>query len=193
PVPVYRIEQRYRTQVLTGQYILFIDLHRFVRFVAAADLTAVERVLDRLLGLVGEVCREFAGTNRFSVGDAHCLSFSEPDRAMAAAERLARQWSEFHRRERVDCSMTAALHKGTLNLFRSYLHSSDLNVIVEIADAIKNRSDADGAFFVTSTVARELAGTPWQGRLESIQIGPDSGIPAEIEVRRVASAAPGES
>src|SRR6266446_5083849 len=82
PIPVYRVEQRYRTQLLTEQYILFTDLHGFSQFAAGAEVAAVEKVLDRLLELVGEICGEFGGTNRFSSGDAHCLTFIEPERAM---------------------------------------------------------------------------------------------------------------
>ncbi len=56
PVLVYRVEQTHRTQVLTGQYIVWTDLRGFGRlFSGAAPITGVERVLDKLLALVGEV------------------------------------------------------------------------------------------------------------------------------------------
>jgi class 3 adenylate cyclase len=190
PIPVYRIGQRYRTQVLTDQYILFTDLHGFARLAATAEVTTVERVLDRLLELVGEVCRDFGGVNRFSTGDAHCLSFADADRAMAAGERMARLWGDFYRRERVTCTLTAVPHKGSLNLFRSYLHSDDLNLATVIADVIKNRPDADGAFFVTSTVARDLAQSPWRERLEPVDVGPPRPVLADVELFRVGNSRP---
>ena len=87
--------------MIAGQYIVFTDLHGFGKFAGAAQLTAVERVLDRLLELVGQVCEEFGGTNRFNAGDAYCLTFSDPDRAMAATERLAQEWDLFDRHERL--------------------------------------------------------------------------------------------
>ena len=184
PIPVYRVEQRYRTQLLTEQYILFTDLHGFSQFAAGAEVAAVEKVLDRLLELVGEICREFGGTNRFSSGDAHCLTFIEPERAMAATERIVRQWDEFHRREGIDCTMTAVLHRGSLQLFRSYLYSDDLNAVGALADAVKNRADAVAAFFVTGPASRELTGSRWRERLAPIEIEDAAGSIAGIEVFR---------
>jgi class 3 adenylate cyclase len=189
PVAVYRIEQTHHTQVITDQFILFTDLHGFTRFVATAQVTAVEQVLNRLLELVDEVCREFGGRNLFSVADAHCMTFSEPDRAMAAAEWLVHQWDDFDRRERVNCPVKAAMHKGTLHLFRSYIYSADVNVVAGLAEAIKDRPESDRAFFVTGTVSRELTQSPWHARLQPVDIGRNSGVLAGVEVFRVGDSA----
>jgi class 3 adenylate cyclase len=99
PVPVYRIEQTHHTQVIAGQYIVITDLNNFSKFLKPPQLTAVEEVLEWLLELVGQVCREFGGTTRFNSGDAYCLTFSDPQRAMAATERLAEKWELFNRSE----------------------------------------------------------------------------------------------
>jgi adenylate cyclase len=190
PVPVYRVEQRHRTQILRGQYILFADLHGFSPFVATAEISVVERVLDRLLQLVSEVCREFTGVNRFSAGDAHCLTFADAEQAMAAAARLTQNWHDFHRRESITCSMTAVLHKGTLSLFRSYLHSQDLNIAIAAADAVKARPDADGTFFLTGAIAGEVVGSAWQPLLEPLEAAPASGTLAGVALYRVGFAVP---
>ena len=171
PVLVYRVEQTHRTQVLTGQYIVWTDLRGFGRlFSGAAPITGVERVLDKLLALVGEVCRDFDGINRFSSGDTHCLTFTEPDRAMAAIERLVDEWDLFDRTHQVDCPMVAALHKGSLHLFRSYVYSQDLNIVAGIVDAYRLRSTG-GSTLVTGPVRQELAGTAWCTRLQRVDIG----------------------
>lgn len=44
PVPVYRIEQRHRAEVIKDQYIMFTDLSGFSKFFRTAGFTAVERI-----------------------------------------------------------------------------------------------------------------------------------------------------
>lgn len=44
PVLVYRVEQTHRTQVISGQYILWTDLRGFGKFAATARITDAERV-----------------------------------------------------------------------------------------------------------------------------------------------------
>src|SRR5215469_7931453 len=109
PVPVYRVEQTHHTQVITGQYIVVTDLNNFSRFLKPPQLTAVEDVLERLLELVGQVCRQFEGTTRFNSGDAFCLTFTNADRAMAATERLAEKWELFNQSENLGCPLVTAL------------------------------------------------------------------------------------
>jgi hypothetical protein len=154
---------------LTNQYILWTDLRCFGRFAVTGQITEAERVLDRLLELVGEVCQEFGGMNRFSSGDTHCLTLSDAGKAMAAAERLVQDWDLFDRREQMSCPIVASLHLGTLYLFRSYVYSGDLNAVAEIVDM--NRSQAGSAAFVTGEVQRELKGTPWITRLQRVEMG----------------------
>jgi class 3 adenylate cyclase len=171
PVPIYRVDQTHRTQVIADQYILWTDLRGFGKFAATAGFTGVERVLDRLLELVGQICQQFDGINRFSAGDAHCLTFSDTDRAMAATERLAQDWDLFDRREQANCEMVAALHKGTLCLFRSYVFSAALNVVAGIVDSHLSQSQNGSAIFVTGEVQRELTGTHWITRFQRVEIG----------------------
>src|SRR5215472_8428844 len=135
PIPVYRIEQTHHTQVIAGQYIVVTDLNNFSKFLKPPQLTAVEDILERLLEIVGQICREFEGTTRFNSGDAYCLTFSDPDRAMAATERLAQKWELFNRSENLGCPLVTALHKGALYLFRSHVYSVDLMVVSEVMNA----------------------------------------------------------
>lgn len=170
PVPVYRIEQTHHTQVIAGQYIVVTDLNNFSKFLKPPQLTAVEDVLERLLELVGQVCREFEGTTRFNSGDAFCLTFTDADRAIGATERLAEEWELFNRGENLGCPLVTALHKGALYLFRSYVYSADLMVVSAVMNAGKRSLGGDAAIFVTGLVHRELAG-PWQARLRRLDVG----------------------
>lgn len=171
PVLVYRVEQTHRTQVIAGQYILWTDLRGFGKFAATGRIAEAERVLDRLLELVGQICQGFGGINRFSNGDTHCLTFPDADQAMAATERLAQDWDLFDRAEQLNCQLVAALHKGTLYLFRSYVYSADLNIVAGIVDLNRSQSQTGSATFVTGEVQRALTGTPWITRFRRVEMG----------------------
>jgi len=168
PVPVYRVEQRHRTQILTDQYIMWTDLRGFAGYALKAPIEQVETVLDRLLHLVGEVCREFAGSNRFSAGDAHCLTFDNIDHALAAAERLVFDWDIFNSRTGAGCTITVGVHRGSLALFRSYAYSRDINIASGIvnADHVRSRS----SILMTDLVRCDLDDRLWSDRLEPADI-----------------------
>jgi class 3 adenylate cyclase len=186
-VPVYRIEQTHRTQVITDQYIVFTDLKGFGKFTEVSPMTMVEKVLDRLLELVGQVCREFGGTNRFNAGDAYCMTFPDLGFAVAAAERLAEEWDLFERRERLGCSMAVAVHKGVLNAFRSYLYSRDLNVAARMVDSAGRLPKMDASVLVSGPVRRDVTGTPWEHQLQIVDIGPPGPYLAGLEIYRLRS------
>jgi class 3 adenylate cyclase len=169
PVPVYRIDQTHRTRVLENQYIVVTDVRGFFAFTQEHPMTVVEKVLDQLLELVGRVCREFGGTNRFGAGDAYCLTFPGPVLALEAVECLSEAWSRAQQRDGYRCPINVVVHKGTLNLFRSYLYGADVNVAL----MIENRSHAlgeGGAIFVTDRVRDDLARTPWAARLQPVEL-----------------------
>jgi class 3 adenylate cyclase len=185
PVPVYRIEQTHRTRVIADQYIVLTDLRGFSAVIEAGPVTVIEQILDRLLELVGRVCREFGGANRFGAGDAYCLTFPDPDLALAAAERLAAAWSAVARQAGLRCSMKAVVHKGVLYAYRSYLYSNDLNVAFGVERATSSVPPRDPAIFVTGQVRQDLVGTPWEARLQPLDARLTASRLAEIEVYRL--------
>jgi class 3 adenylate cyclase len=170
PVPVYRIDQTHRTRVIENQYIVITDLRGFLAFVESHPIAAVEKVLDHLLELVGRVCREFGGTNRFAHGDAHCLTFPAPGAALAAVARLDEAWSRFQERDGIRCPINIVVHKGTLNLFRSYLFGGDLNDVMSMESLTKRLGPA-GGIFVSGCVRDDLADSPWAARLHAVELG----------------------
>lgn len=185
PVAVYRIEQTHRTRVLTDQYIVITDLGAFTALVETSPLEVVEKVLNRLYELVGGVCQEFGGVNRFEMGDSYWLTFPDPGRAIAAVEHLANAWAGFRRREEIRCPLNVAVHKGRLYAFRSFLHSSDLNVVLDIERATSHLPGGDATVFVTGQVRQDLAGTAWNERLQPVDIQTASPRLAGIEIYRL--------
>jgi len=187
PVPVYRIEQTHRTRVIADQYIVFADLRGFTRHAELRPMAEVEEILDQLFDLTNRVSREFDGANRFSIGDAYCLTFPQAVAAMQAAERLVGRWAGFERGR--ECPMNVAIHKGTLHAYRTNLWGRGL----EVAEALENDSrrvlaTPECSIFVTGPVRRDLAGSPWAVRLQPVDIRPSSQRLAGMEIFRLGNA-----
>jgi class 3 adenylate cyclase len=164
-VSVYRVEHAHRTRVVADQYIVITDLGGFSLLCESSPMAVVEAVLDRLSELVAAMCREFGGLARFSRGDGYCLTFSEPTSALAAAERLTREWAAYTVGAGLRCPMTVGVHKGVLHLFRSYLYGADLNAAARIEGLAGRVADGESAIFVSDRVRKDLASTVWETRL----------------------------
>jgi class 3 adenylate cyclase len=132
-------------------------------------MAVVEKLLDHLLELVGRVCRQFGGTNRFGAGDAYCPTFPEPGLALEAVECLSEAWSHSRQRDGYRCPINVAVHKGTLNLFRSYLYGNDVNV-VSVIESLTHALGEGGGIFVTDRVKDDLVNTPWVARLQAVDL-----------------------
>ncbi|HEV8441267.1 MAG TPA: adenylate/guanylate cyclase domain-containing protein [Methylomirabilota bacterium] len=193
PVPVYRVEQTYRTRVIADQYVVITDLRGFSALVDRSPITAVEPILDQLFELINEVSREFGGTNLFVVGDSYCLTFPEPALTMAAAERLVESWAAFERQQGFQCPMNVAVHQGVMYAFRSYLYGRGLDTAGAVEGASRRAAPAGCSIFVTGEVRRNLLGSPWEKRLERVDVWPPSSRFAEVEVYRVADPDPASS
>jgi class 3 adenylate cyclase len=98
PVPIYRVQRRHRTQVISAAFMLIADLGRFTHLARTAEVGAVERVLETLEVLVNSAARKHDGTIRFNNGDAYFLTFPEPSLAVTAAEAPRRVGGRARRR-----------------------------------------------------------------------------------------------
>jgi class 3 adenylate cyclase len=166
-IPVYRVAQRHRTQVLADAWVLVSDLRGFGRFVESEATSKIERVLDTLDLLVGRAAREFAGTVHYSVGDSYCLTFPDAFRAMSAAERLGRDWGAASRDQRFNSAINLCLHRGTLCTFRSFHYGTGVEGAHGVLGAsVRRLGGNEGNIFVTSAIQESLYGSPWHGRLE---------------------------
>lgn len=145
----------------------------------------VEKVLDRLYDFVNEVSREFAGTNRFGLGDAYCLTFAEAEVAMAAAERLAGGWQGFEGELGVHCPMSLAVHKGVFYAFRSYLYGRGIEVAAAVERASRNVPGGGPSVLLTGQVREELIGTSWDERLERVELEAAPPRLAKLEIYRL--------
>lgn len=171
PVPIYRVDQAYRTQVIADQYIVVTDLRGFTALVETLPMTEVEAILDRLHELVGELCREFNGTIRFSGGDSYYLTFPEGELAIAAVERLMEEWSApLSRGSRPP--MSVAVHRGMLYAYRDFLHSTDITITAAVERFVSRMSPDNTAAFVTGQVRDELLRSYGDERFERVEVRP---------------------
>jgi adenylate cyclase len=77
PVPVYRVEQTHRMHIIDHMFIVLADLKFFRMRAEIFYIGVLERALDKFLEVVGQVCAEFAGTSRISMGDSYALTFAK--------------------------------------------------------------------------------------------------------------------
>jgi class 3 adenylate cyclase len=171
PVPVYRVEQRHRTQVIADQYIVIADLRRFSHAQQSGDLAAVERILDALHEQTHAAAREFSGVVRFNAGDAYCLTFADAAQAIAAAERLSETWHGLSERDTCGCLINIAVHQGMLYAFRSFFYGPGVDVASQVQTAAATILAPDeGGIFVTGAVRAGLTQTAWHNRLQPVAV-----------------------
>jgi class 3 adenylate cyclase len=192
PAPVYRVAQTHRTRVIADQYIVFADLRGCTRYAELRSMGEVEQILDELFDLTNRASREFDGANRFSIGDAYCLTFPQPAAAIQAAERLVERWARFASERAIDCPMNVAIHKGTLHAYRTNLWGRGLEVAVELeSESRRVLQGSECSIFATGEVRRDLAGSAWDARLRPVDIQPFSPRLAGIDIYRLATSGQG--
>ena len=187
PMPVYRIEQRHRTRIVADAYILFSDLCGFGRMMdAGPSSAAVEQILDALDGLTRGTAQEVGGTVRFNLGDSYCVTFAEAAQAVAWAERLTRSWDAIRHQQQFGCTISVAIHRGTLYTFRSFLYGRDVWIASQLQSAsAKLLASGENGIFVTGAVHSALFATPLHNRLQPVALQPPPTILAGIEVYRL--------
>jgi len=71
PAPIYRVEQRHRTRIISNAYVLLSDLRGFTRLIETEPVIVVEGVLNTLDTLISGIRREFGGVIRRSERDSN--------------------------------------------------------------------------------------------------------------------------
>jgi class 3 adenylate cyclase len=173
PMPIYRIEQRHRTRIISDTYILYLDLKGFGEIMDANPVSStVELLLDKLDAVTRGTAREFAGTIRFNLGDSYCITFEEAAQAIGGAERLSQSWDAALRGQ-FGCGMSIGLHRGSVYTFRSFLFGRDVWIASQLQNAsAKLLATGENGIFVTSTVRNALFDSSWHNRLQPVELEP---------------------
>jgi len=171
PEKAYKVDQKFRTRILTDQVIVFTDAKGFTQFVKSNGTEEVESFLLDCDDLINSICEKYEGVVRQVNGDQYFLTFAECMQTMAALEELCRNWKSIL--ERYGIGISIGVHKGNLNVIRSYVYSDDIHTTIYLSEF--NRiygSHLSEIWIVCSgTVKKELQGTKWEGQFRELDGG----------------------
>jgi hypothetical protein len=81
--------------------------------------------------------------------------------------------------------MKVVVHQGVLYAFRSYLYGDGLNVAMGVERTTSRLPPGNTSIFVTGQVRWDLVGTPWDERLQRVDVRPTNLRLAELESYRL--------
>lgn len=125
PEKVYKIDQTHQTRVLTNQFIIITDVMKFTPFIKTASIHEVESLLLDCDDLINEICDKYGGITRQVNGDQYFLTFTEANKALQAVEELCQSWRTIL--EKYHLGITISVHKGDLNVLRSFVYGQDIH------------------------------------------------------------------
>jgi class 3 adenylate cyclase len=135
PEKIYKVDQKHKTRVLTDQFIVFTDVMRFTRFIRSASIEEIEALLLDCDDLINEMCDKHGGIIRQVNGDQYFLTFTEADHTMMAVEQLCHSWRKIV--DRYQLGISIGVHKGKLNVFRSFVYGDDIHTTVYLTQIEK--------------------------------------------------------
>ena len=127
PVKVYKVEQKHRTRKIKDQVILFTDVSKFTEYYLSHPVRDSETLLLYLDELIRCACEKNAGVVRLIMADGHILTFSDSQNALLAVTEICEGWNDFIKKHEIPCGYRIGVHKGDVNIFRSYLYGVDIN------------------------------------------------------------------
>ena len=168
PESVYKIDQKHRIRVLTHQYIVFTDLRGWTRFTESRGIEHVESFLSDYDDLLNNICDQHGGVIRNASGDQYFITFSEIDSLCSAIQALCKSWKDMIGQHKLGLSV--AVHKGDLNIIRSYLYSNDIHttILLERANAFTQPNRETISVLTSASVKDAANGTNWAGRFKEI-------------------------
>lgn len=168
PEKVYKVHQKHTTRVLTDHYIVFTDARGFTRFVKSAGIEEVESFLRDCDDVINEVCEKHGGVIRQIMGDQYFFTFLEANQTFIAIEELCQKWKTIIQGYKIGLSI--GIHKGNLNVFRSFVYGEDIHTTVYLTDLSHlYRPKRDEICVITSRkVKDEFKGTNWETRFHEL-------------------------
>jgi class 3 adenylate cyclase len=182
PEKVYKVEQKHSTRVITNQYIIFTDLAGWSKYILAKSVEEIEKFLLDYDDLLNEICENHNGVVRSATGDNYFLTFSDINQVLNAVEELCEQWKAIFHRHKI--GLKIGIHKGNLNIFRSYIYSQSQDINTAAYMTQLNRvTDKDGfSIIVTGSIRKASQGTRWERKFVELD---KNTIPEENILRRV--------
>ena len=170
PEQIYKVDQKHRVRILNDQFIVFTDIRGWTNFMRTSDNKEIETFLSRYDDLLNSVCDNHGGIIRNASGDQYFLTFSESNSLFKALEDLFTSWKELVKKYHLGLSI--AVHKGTINIIRSYLYSNDihLTIFLERLNGILSPNKASISIIATNKVREGTIGTKWENRFHGVEM-----------------------
>ncbi len=168
PEKVYKVDQKHRTRVLTDQYIVFTDVRAWMWYTESKEIEDVENFLLDYDDLMNEICNTHGGVIRNTSGDQYFLTFSEANAFFPAMEKLCSSWKNMI--ERYKLGLSVAVHKGDLNILRSYLYGSNIHTTfyLEQLTSMFYPARESISIAVSGKVKESAQGTIWEPRIREL-------------------------
>ena len=168
PEKVYKVEQKYKSRVISNQFIVFTDIRGWTGFTQEKGIEDVENFLFDYHDLLNEICDKYDGIIRNVSGDECFITFSEVDKLFSAINDLCASWKKMV--EHYQFGLSVAIHKGNLNIIRSYLYSNDLlsTIYLERLNRINNPAKESISVIVTDRVKENAIATKWENRFQAV-------------------------
>lgn len=168
PEKVYKVDQKYRTRVLTDQYIVFTDVRAWMWYTKSKEFEDVESFLLEYDDLMNEICDIYGGVIRNRSGDEYFLTFSEANAFFPAMEKLCSSWKNMI--ERYKLGLSVAVHKGDLKILRSYLYGNNIHTTfyLEQLNGMFYPARESISIAVSGKVKESAQGTIWEPRIREL-------------------------
>lgn len=182
PEKVYRVDQKHSTRVITNQYIIFTDLQGWSKYILAKSVEEIEGFLLDYDDLLNDICENNNGVIRAAMGDTYFLTFSDINQTLNAVEELCERWKAIFHRHKI--GLKIGIHKGNLNIFRSYIYSQSQDIhITGYMTQLSRVADKDGfSVTVTGLIRKASQGTRWERKFIELD---KTKIPEEEYLKRI--------
>ena len=168
PEKVYKVDQKSGIRVLTDQYLVFTDVRGWTPYTESKKIEEVASLLSDNDDLHNEICNRAGGVIRNVSGDQYFLTFSEKVALFSAVESLYTAWKKMV--DRYGLGLAIAIHKGDLNIVRSYLYGNDIHATVFLAqlNRLMNPNTKKISIIVSRKVKQIGTDTHWERKFQEV-------------------------
>ena len=170
PEKVYRVEQKHKTRVILDQYIVFLGVRGWVSFSRSNPIEVIEDFLSSHNDMIRELCEKNAGLIRHAIGDEYLLTFTEAGPMLTAVEELCRNWKV--QRWSQNLGLSVALHKGDMNILRSYLYGEAIVAVMflqQLNTSLQSSSE-EISVLASGKVREDCKGTDRETRFQQVDL-----------------------
>lgn len=168
---VYKVDQKHRIRILTNQFIVFTDVRGWTMYTKSNDILSVENFLLAYDDILTDICERHSGVIRNTSGDQYFFTFSETENLFSAIRDLCLSWKKMV--DQYQLGISVAVHKGDLNMIRSYLYSNDIHttVFLERLSPLIYTDTKSISVFASGRIKDAARGTNWESQLRVFDAG----------------------